>query len=284
MERDTCRFRLGFVEVAAKGGREEWFDVQAPPVGTCVRYAASPHLPPLVRVLDQAPKAGIVALSNDYIETYEWYFGTLSPIDSFELEYFGDDWRERKAKLADVSHGTTTSASGRDQFDQRMDENRNRYLTQSGYEVSKLKRKREWDIVICFGPEICHHHFVKNYPEDPPRLVGSADLVHHPIQDVADHANRCIAEIEAEREAELVRRATELTYNGRAALGVQQILECLEMARVEHLVYNAAREFDDQLEELVGRAISTGASVTPVEGGRAEPLAEHDGVAAILRY
>jgi hypothetical protein len=70
---------------------------------------------------------------------------------------------------------------------------------------------------------------------------------------------------------------------------------------VEQLVLDGAREYSaDALREALGvegaradappaellveKAIRTGATVTPVEGEAAERLAEHGGVAAILRY
>ena len=55
----------------------------------------------------------------------------------------------------------------------------------------------------------------------------------------------------------------------------------------ESLAYEPDREPLDGLpvaELMVERAIQTSAAVTPVEGDAAAELAEHGGVAALLRY
>ncbi|MBI5310991.1 MAG: hypothetical protein HZB14_08230 [Actinobacteria bacterium] len=284
-QRDTGRYVVGFLEVSVKGGRDEWFELQAPKIETAAQLNHSPFMPPLLKLLDQAPVAGVVALSTEKVELYEWRFGMAESVGSWEFQR-GDTGRERKAPVVDPSHGTTTSSSGRDQFNQRLDENRHRFLIQAGEAVTEIARKRGWRKVICFGHDASHKYFVEHFGEAPPRLAGNLDLVGHPLGEIARAASNAIADWEAEREKSIIARATDaaLSNNGRGAVGMTEVTGCLEAGRVDHLIYDSSREFDGELDTLVAKAIATGAHVTPVEADRADALAEHGGVAAILRY
>lgn len=279
------RYHVGFVEVSAKPAREHWFDVRAPGVVTQVRHGAAPFLPPLVQVLDRAPRVGVVALSAALIELYEWDFGELAKLESYVFEAGSDDWRERKGPMVNAALGTGTSSSGHDQYEQRVEENRHRFLTRCGRSIVAGARERGWDATICFGPEACFQQLAK-HANGALRSAGSDDLVHHPLKEVARYVERAIATIESERESRLVERvATAATArNGHGALGLQETLECLEAGRAEHIVYDCTRDFDDQLDEVIRGAARSGAAITPVGGARATALAEYGGIAALLRY
>lgn len=284
-QRDTGRYVVGFLEVSSKGGRDEWFELQAPNIETEAHLNHSPYMPPLLKLLDQAPVAGVVALSTEKVELYEWRFGVAEPVADWGFER-GDTGRERKAPVVDPAHGTTTSSSGRDQFNQRLDENRHRFLIHAGEDVTELARKRGWRKVICFGNDGAHKYFVEHFGDEPPRLAGNLDLVGHPLGEIARAASDAIADWEAERERAIIARATDaaLSNNGRGAVGMTEVTGCLDAGRVDHLIYDSSQQFDGELDTLVAKALATGAHVTPVEAERADALAEHDGVAAILRY
>ena len=63
---------------------------------------------------------------------------------------------------------------------------------------------------------------------------------------------------------------------------VQETKEALLEGRVDHLVFAAT--IDDDVEQMVRAALSGSAQVTIVHDELAGPLAEAEGVAAILRY
>jgi hypothetical protein len=283
--RDSGRYVVGFLEVAAKPARDMWFELQAPALETAVYLNDGPCLPPLIKLLDQAPVAGVVALSSEKIELYLWRFGVAEAIEQWELER-GDTGRERKAPVVDPAHGTTTSSSGRDQFNQRLDESRSRFLVQTGEQVAEIARKHGWRKLICFGPEGAHRQFASHFGDAPPRLAGNADLIGHSLGEIARAASEAIAAWEAEREQAIVGRATDaaLAKDGRGAVGVSEVTVCLDAGRVDHLVYDSSLDFNGEIDALLEQALATGARVTPVEADRAAALADHEGMAAILRY
>lgn len=283
-QRESGRYVVGFLEVGVKGARDEWFELQAPAIETSAHLSAGPCLPPLIKLLDQAPLAGVAVLSTEHVALYEWRFGIVDVVERLYFER-GDTGRERKAPVVDAAMGTTTSSSGRDQFNQRLEENHKRFLAQAGERAGALKLERGWRKLICFGSEAAHRAFTSHLNDDP-RLAGNQDLVNSPTQEVARAASNSIAAWEAEREKAIVERATDaaLAKDGRGAAGIADVTGCLAAGRVDHLVYDASRDFNGELDTLLEQALSTGAHVTPIEADLAEALAGHDGVAAILRY
>ena len=68
----------------------------------------------------------------------------------------------------------------------------------------------------------------------------------------------------------------------RGSAGIQETKEALGEGRVDHLVFDGA--LDGDAESLIRAAFAGSAQVTIVHDELAEPLAEAEGVAAILRY
>ncbi|HEV7918758.1 MAG TPA: VLRF1 family aeRF1-type release factor [Solirubrobacterales bacterium] len=305
------RYQIGFVEVAADPGREEWFELQAPGVRTGVCHDERAHLAPLIKALDQAPLTGVVAITADRVEFFEWSFGVVERLTELDYER-PDDWHERKGPTVDPSRGTGVSSSGRDQFDQRLAENRGRFIRHAGEEAYRLSTERGWQTIVAFGDETLYRRFSSGFSDHVSegqvlRHIGPEDLVAQPIHEIAELTSRRLAELEQQREISLVERAKNaaLAREGRGALGAQATIDCLAAGRVEHLLYDIERDIGSALtvghltfiadgairrdnaklsESILGRALETGASITPLEGASAAALSEYDGMAAILRY
>jgi hypothetical protein len=139
---------------------------------------------------------------------------------------------------------------------------------------------------------------------DPRLLTGAAPRA------LADLVGDRFAADRAQRNLALTRRARDATFGPGAALGLSEVLAALNEARVAHLIYDpdvryqGAMDADGGLyvesetpaggvatlaeprltERLVERSLDTAARVTPVPGAAAGPLAEADGIAALLRW
>lgn len=306
-KRPVGRFHIGFVEVALSPSREEWFEVQAPAVRTEVCHDPSPHISPLMKLIDQAPLTGVAAISADRVEFSEWSFGVVETVGARDFSR-PDDPHERKGPTVDPSRGTQVSSSGRDQFDQRIGESRARFLAAAGADACQIAAERGWNSVACYGEEDLFRRFAAHTQSgDLLRLGGHMDLLAKPVHEIARVVSQTLGEFESDRERELVRRVKDaaLSHAGRGALGVQATVDCLAEGRVEHLLYDPSRQFSDALpighqtfltdgairrnggavtERIIQRAIETGASVTPLGADPAAALAEFDGMAALLRY
>ncbi|MGH2957909.1 MAG: VLRF1 family aeRF1-type release factor [Solirubrobacterales bacterium] len=297
---DEPRGLLGFVEVARKEGEERWYGVQVQAPRTEVLHGPTAAVHGLLEVLDDGAPLGIAAVSSERVRLFDWRLGKVEQLHDWELEYFGEEWRERKAqKPRDPARGEAVSAAGRDQHDQRMEANRERFAEQAGGLAREGRRKRGWRQTLLFGDERYVRRFSEGYREEC-RHIDHTDLINIPTGEIERRLEGLVPELNRDRELSLIERVKEAAYaEGRSALGVQETFQALQEGRVEHLVYDAGRDYTDAwpgwedqgsadglplIERIVELALSTSAAITPVEGVSAEQLAEQGGVAALLRY
>lgn len=277
---------IGFVEVSREPGEERWFASQLPPRRTEACYDRRPQVGPLVALLDDGAPLGIVAASAERVRLFHWFLGRTEQLHDWELETFGLDWRERKApRSRDPAAGQAVSAAGHDQYDQRLQSNRERFAQQTGALARASAREHGWRQILAFGDERYVPHFAQGLARGcAVHHVDSSDLVPQPTHLISSRVERLLPTLNRERERALIERVREATYaEARGALGVQETLQALGEGRVEHLVYDPERE-DGDVERMIELALTTGAAITPVEGESAAALAEHDGAVALLRY
>jgi hypothetical protein len=303
------RVQIGFAEAGVKERDGRWWGAQLSPDRTRIAYGARPFVRPLVELLDRGRPRAVAALSADKVRLFEWRLGTLEEIDSRELELLSLDWRERKGpRMRDPASGQAVTSAGRDQFDQRLEENRKRFLKECGakaaHEFSEDARRE----LICLGEPPLAEAFVAGWDQKPRRCdVDGHDVIAEPLGAIGERVSAKLEQLEEQRVEELVTAAIDasLAPEGRGALGPSNAIRALLRGQVDHLVVDAEREIDAgavdsgvlaeleaatprpgaRLDEwMVEEAILTGAGVTHVRSAAAERLAEHGGVGAILRY
>src|SRR5215213_2982399 len=286
------RCQIGFCEVAEKNGRALWLAAQMHRDETEVFDRDRPHLTPLLELLDEGAPVGVLEVSGERVRLYEWVLGELHDVSDWEAVLFMPDWRERKAQSTpDPARIHGTSSSGHDQFDQRLDANRERFLEQVGGLVGERADQRRWRRVYAFGDAQQVEQLregVRGRAEielaDAVNLISENDRGR-----LLERIERAVGESNRRRELELVKAALDAANApaGRGAVGINEIERSLTEGRVRHLLMDAEQPGPDvsQLEDhLVEQALRTSADVTPVEGEAAEVLREHGGVAALLRY
>jgi hypothetical protein len=290
--RGEGRARIAFVEVSPKHGRELWRTLQLAPRRTEVVHAARPYLRPLLAMLDEGAARGAAVLSAERVRLLEWSLGRVEELEDWGLELFSLDWRERKAQR--VSHPTRaqwTASSGRDQFAQRLDANRGRFLREVGRLVAARARDRRWRELVAIGDaELCPH-FADGLGNATELHRVDGDLIAAPTGEILERLDHEVERLNRARELALLERALAAAHAEglHGALGARQTLQALEQGRVAHLLIDAERDQPGDgglplAERMIGMALETGAEVTPVEGTAAERLNRHDGVAALLRY
>jgi Bacterial archaeo-eukaryotic release factor family 10 len=296
------RTHVGFVEVARKPAREEWFSLQLPLDASAVVLNSRPLVLPLLTLMDDGAPRGVAAVSSEWVRLFVWAFGSLEEVDDWELEYFGLDWRERKAQRpGDPARVHGAKAAGRDQFDQRLEANREHFLRETGRLAAAEVKERGIDELLAFGDPPA----VRELSEGAgavlrTRAAGEQNLIGVPLGEIQAQVTSTIEVLNRERELTLVSRVVDEAHGGtRGALGPQETSQALAEGRVEHLLIDPEREYsgdpigslnsDDDAElpvpdRLVAAALATRARVTPVEGEAAERLASSDGIGALLRY
>jgi hypothetical protein len=299
------RAHAGFVEVATRP-TEVWRAMQVSVGLTEVVHAHRPYLRPLVELFDRWPDVGVVLVSAERGRLLDWSLGSLRELGDWEITLWSRDWRERKAQRPQPGAGARmTSASGRDQFDQRLEANRQRFLRELGQSVGAESGRREWRHLIAFGAEPHAEQLAHGLdPVAQQKLdVVPQELISAPEADLAGRVEAEVRELGRVREAALIREVDEaIGTSPGAALGPQETLEALAEGRVRHLVFDAGRDYpspsptellarDGEAEDgvpvaerMIRLAVTTGAQITCVGDEAAAALDAHDGVAGLLRY
>lgn len=301
------RVQLGFVEVAGKPGREEWFSLQHPVVPTRVSHSARPHVRELADILEGGRARTVAAISAERVRLFEWRLGTIS--EQAELELFQPDWRERKAQsTSDPAATQGVSSSGRDQFGQRLEHNRMRFLKESARRFAdQLGDHARRELLLIGDPHLCEEFLGGWEPRPERHAVDAHDVIAEPANAIGERVTETLHRLDAERNGELTKQLLDaaMAANGAGALGLSDTARALTRGQVEHLLIDAGRTFDpasldDQIrleleavtpepdgdldEWFIHAAIRTSARVTTLHEDTAEQLAEHGGVGAILRY
>ena len=282
--RPPPRGEAGFVEVAEKGGEEHWWGTGAAPLaGACVELGERPALAPLVDLACRGEQRGIAIVSLERVRLLSFAEGRLTELEDWELEVTSLDWRERKAQSGGPAHGV--ASSGKDEYGDRLDHNRHRFLGEAGALVGRELEGRAIGRALAFGPAADLEHFQAglNAPNVKLAVAEKADLISVPTGKLHETVAAAVENADADRESRLVTAALEeVRGGGRGASGRQDVAEAVEEGRVERLVIDA--RLGAAAEPLIRGALNVSAKVTVVHGPAAEALREAEGVAATLRY
>jgi hypothetical protein len=285
--RPPPRGEVGFVEVAEKAGAEHWFGVGvAPEASACVEFGSEPVVAPLLALCAHNGARGVALLSAERVRLLRCAEGALEDLADWELSITSLDWRERKSHSAsDPARAQGVGASGHDQHHERLEHNRQRFLTECGGLAAGRTDGDGLEEVIVFGPTRDLESFKSGFGAGGASLVigGDSELISTPKDHLGELVAAVVSRHDAERDRAVVSRALgEAKGSSRGALGLQETQAALAEGRVDHLVLDAA--IDGESESLVRAALASGARVTVVHDEAAAPLAAADGVAAVLRY
>ncbi|MGN6557435.1 MAG: VLRF1 family aeRF1-type release factor [Solirubrobacterales bacterium] len=280
--RPPPRGEVGFIEVAEKAGVERWWGTGSPPVAdACVEYAADPVVAPLIALCCRGADRGVALLSSERVRLLRCAEGALEELEDWELSIFSLDWRERKSQ----STAQGVGSSGHDQFDERLEHNRQRFLTECGKLAAGVLEDSGLDQMIVFGPARDVEAFNAGFGSAKAELAlgGDVELISTPKGKLGEVVAEAIERLDDQRDRELVERVLgEAKGGSRGAVGLQETKEALAEGRVDHLVFDGA--IGSEAEALIRGALAGSAEVTIVRDELAAPLAEAEGVAAILRY
>ena len=157
----TASTRRSCRRAAARSASARWLKrglATSGPPHRWTAFARAPHygdrarLTQLLKLLDEGAAIGALAISAERIHLFEWKLGALELIHDWEAEMYTLDWRERKAeKPSNLARTQGAASSGRDQYDQRLEHNRARFLEETGRLTAQEARSRSWRRVIGFG-------------------------------------------------------------------------------------------------------------------------------------
>lgn len=285
--RPPPRGEVGLVEVSEKEGTEHWWGIGVTPVvSNCVEYGPEPTVSPLLDLCGRGGDKAVAVLSSERVRLLRCSEGTLEELQDWELSITSLDWRERKSQSTNnPARAQGVSSSGHDQFDERLDHNRQRFLTETGGLAAKALEEEGLEEVIVFGHAKDAENFKAGFNSAKAKVTpgGDGDLISVPTGQLNDTVAEVVERLDVERRRAVVERAIgEAKGGGRGAAGLQETQAALAEGRVDHLVFDG--RIGETAESLIRAALSGSAQVTVVHDELAEPLAEAEGVAAILRY
>lgn len=274
---------------------------------------------PLVAAIDEGRPAGIVVGTRAGARVLEWSIaGTRQLADlDFELS---------DAQLADYRGGPVEpnpargqqTASHRERFEDRIDENRHRFLKEVAGTVAEMAAERRWDRVVVAGSNRIREELsgLLHNGDHGTELVSAGDTTWEDLSTgrIAQEAWPLLRQVHRAREERLVERALDTARSGgRAVLGARRVCETANVGRIEHLLFTREAQVVGQVaedgtvhddvhgaaaqaglemsrephlvERLVEKVLSMGGQVTRIDGEEpAASLGDHDGLAALLRW
>jgi hypothetical protein len=285
--RPPPRGEAGFVEVAEKEGVERWFGAGVAPAEACIEFGSEPVVGPLLELGGRGAPRAIAVLSAERVRLLSCVEGAMEELEDWELTITSLDWRERKSQTSsNPARAQGIGSSGHDQFGERLEHNRQRFLGECGGLVANRVAADGFGGAIAFGPSRDFESFEAGFSFPQVELAhgGEADLISAPKGKVGEVAVEAAHRLDEERDRAVVERAmAEVKGGSRGAGGLQEFQGALAEGRVDHLVLDAASD-RAAAEPLIRAALTSSAQVTVVRDEAAAPLAEAGGIAAILRY
>ena len=311
--KEPGRGRALFVGVAS--GEQHSVSLQLP-FRERVVHDDTAYVRPLVAALDEGRPAIIVVVSRSGVRVLRWATGDAHTTEEARFEPDEDLFR-------DDSSGPSTSnpqramyaRSDREGYEERVAEHRHRFFKQVLDDVVHRAQADGIDrLVLSASPKLRDGVRELINPHEGLRvLVTDQSWESAAPHEIAAQAWPLLRSVHDEREQELVNAARERALaGGPGALGLRHVCEALNAGRVEHLLFDdqlvlegfrssegtlhprieghaaqAGLEFERDplfVEHLIEQALATKASVTPLASASAAPLAEHEGVGALLRW
>lgn len=276
--------QIGFLEIGEKPGAEHWSAYQLPLEETVVERGPRPLLRPLLQLLGRGGRHRVLLASSEQVVGWEWVHGDLRRFPNWDADMGIVPGAERKAPaMRDPARSQGVSSSGKDQYGQHLEANRERFLHEVGARISRPARDLDPPIVVG-EPASVDAVLAGVRPPGSVHAHRGQNLIHENEAQLAERLAEVVGDINAASNEALVERAVgaAMASEGKGTAGRDAVAAALGEGRVEHLVYDAALEAD--IEAMIGAALDTSASITPVRERQATLLEGHEGIAAILRY
>ena len=277
-----------------------WRSLQ-PYIPDLFAFGPSPQVARLVTLLDEMPRVGIAAVSQDRIRLLTWADGAAA--DEEEL-------RPDQEEVAPTAEGLSKSAFPPNRAEDRV----RRGLARAGQKIGRAGEAHGWTRILLVGTSIAATAVEESLPDAWKRLLipcVERNMINAPAGEIGEVAGKAIHDWKRQEELQEVERVLEdARSGGRAAAGLEICLARLHQRNVERLFVNSDLEApgfsgDDGrlyasapvlapgsslrpeprlIERMVSHALEIGAAVVPLEGEAARRLGIMGGVAARLRW
>jgi hypothetical protein len=304
----------GRVLFAGVGDGPTWTLSLQVPLGDRAVLEPRAYLRPLVAAWSTAGPAGAVSVSAAELRVMDLRFGRAEVVHT--IRYPGSpEQRELTGPAATNPALAQRSAPQHDLYERREEDKLHRFLRGTGPGLAELAARREWTELALTGESALVQAVRDGLP---PRLVPDVVTLDHPVNSLppaklAALVEPALAEARRSRHRTLAERARgDALSANTGACGLGETLGALQQGRVAHLLLEAGRQWrgsrgpDGFLtpegevppglaatdlspephlgERMLELAFRDSAQVTMLDPDAAAPLADADGVGAILRW
>lgn len=119
------------------------------PVETSFHWENAPVLDQLTKLKNDFPKSAIIMPSRDEIKIYDIDLGEVKDTHVYQFDPESEDWRFKTGAAA--TDRIASSANHVDDYQQRFEENLNRFYKKIAGNIENMYREREWKAVYLVG-------------------------------------------------------------------------------------------------------------------------------------
>lgn len=299
----------GLVCFASSDGWQ-WIENLYMDTGSRFGWGRFPMLQPLVSLVQAGPKTGVVVLAQDKARLMTWQQGWLSDETVLEADFDTGDWRRYAAGAVPTT--PQQSSTHVDDFQDRIEEQVERFIRTLASQVTSLARDEGWDLILPVAPPRLAEALTSSLKaayRDRLLPAGNVNLIRADSQSLAGHVESVVARWSATSQQQEAATALHLAMSrGQAAAGPADCLNLLAESRVEHLLFDARLKLtgywredgryvlypdpqqpladadEEVLEWAIAACLASGAKVTPLVPEAADLLSGVGGMVATLRY
>lgn len=271
------------------------------------------YLRPLVAAWSTAGPAGAVSVSADELRVVDLRFGLAEVVDTIRHPGTAEQ-RELKGPAGANPALPQQSVSQHDLFARREEDKLVRSLRAAGPRLAELVRRWGWDELALTGEAPLVQAVREGLPPSLPAEVVTLDVVSSlPPAGFAGTVSPALAAARQRRHRALAEHARDNALSANAgACGLGETLGALQQGRVAHLLLDADRQWsgsrtpdgfltpDGEVppgldpadlspephlgERMLELAFRDGGRVTMLDPDAVAPLADADGIGALLRW
>lgn len=264
-----------------------WSGEVLAPTPDLVRWGQGPVLAPFLRALKQERPVAIALVDSRHSRIFRYLNKELSEIRTLNAAVNADDPAARGGSKRGSGLPGSRGKSASDAVQRSQLVERDRMLKDLAHEIPEIARGDGF-VVIGGTPEAtaAAGRVVGPLVGDRLRLEPSLYLTMSPPQ-LREAAEEIASEMSEERQTRLVDEILDLALSGgHGAHGEAETRAALRAGQVSHLLISGAYAASnaEEAEELITRAMQSGAVAETVGGAASERLDAAGGVCARLRF
>ncbi len=272
-------------------------------------------LRPLIAAIDEGRPAGVVVATKAGARILEWTAQATRALSEHTFELTDEQLsRDGTGPAATAGRGQQV-VNHREQFDDRVEANRDRFLKEVGRVVENLVTERGWDRIVVAGSDRIRDRVGDLIDTDQVTVLHVDEAWEdRSVGQIAAAIWPTLRSAHGDREKALAARIRDVSMSGgAAAMGVRRIAAAVNLGRVQHLAFSHDAEVtgfvggdgllyaevagqpaqgDTEfipvthfVERLVERVLTTGGRVTRLDDEDAvRDFAAYQGLGALLRW